>query len=208
MKRAERPMDYAAVRYRNRIAAAAAVLSALAVLSACGSSSGGDNADKAVKPSPETSSSSETETPSTAAPDPEDAEKKAVTDAYADMWDEQVKAYAKADVKGTDLSTYSAAKAWVQTKRDLEALKSKGMVATGKPEHDVKVTGFKPDKQVPWAGLTDCLDTANWKYVYRKSGKAVPIPDGRLESYTLKVQAEKWGKQWKIVDLVPQDRAC
>lgn len=128
--------------------------------------------------------------------------------AYTRMWAEQVKAYAKADPKGTELSRYSAAVALAQTKNDLKDLKSKGIVATGAPGHKVKVTGLKPDKRVPWAGLTDCLDTTGWKFIYRESGKAVPMPANRIKSYVTEIQAEKWGKQWKIVDVKPLQRAC
>ncbi|MFI2620526.1 hypothetical protein [Streptomyces sp. NPDC018584] len=210
MKRAKRAMDYAAVRYRNRIAAAGVTLTALAALTACSSSDSGDTSDDASKPSPKTSGSTEPSASSTptAAPDPEDAEKAVVKDTYARMWDEQIKAYAKADPKGTKLSTYSAAVALAQTQQTLKGLKKKGIIATGELGHKVKVTGFKPEKQVPWAGLTDCLDTSNWKYVYRESGKPVPMPTNRIERYVSKVQVEKWGKQWKVVDFKPSQEAC
>ncbi|MFF1400799.1 hypothetical protein ACFVZD_44620 [Streptomyces sp. NPDC058287] len=131
-----------------------------------------------------------------------------MTDAYARMWEEQAKAYAKADPTGTHLSTYSAAINWAETKNDLKDLKSKGIVATGEPGHEVKLTGIKPDKKVPWAGLTDCLDTTDWKFIYSKSGKAVPMPADRLKRYVTEIQAEKWGKQWKIVDVKRLQRAC
>ncbi|MGA4844789.1 hypothetical protein ACOBQB_00235 [Streptomyces sp. G5(2025)] len=210
MKRAERTMDYAAVRYRNRITAAGVTLTALAALTACSSSDGGDTSDDASKPSPKTSSSTEPSALSTptAASDPEDVVEEAAKAAYIHMWDEQSKAYAKADPKGTKLRTYAAALAWAQIKNDLKGLKAKGIVTTGAPSHDVEVTDVKPDKQVPWAALTDCIDTTDWKFVYRKSGKAVPMPENRLKSYVMKIQAEKWGKQWKVVDMKPQDRAC
>lgn len=129
-------------------------------------------------------------------------------EAYARMWDEQVKAYAQADPKGTKLSTYSVALAFAQTKNDLKGLKEKGIVTTGEPTHEVEVTSIKPDKKAPSAVMTDCLDTSKWKFVYRKSGKGIAMPENRLESYVMEIQAEKWGKQWKIVVAKPTDRAC
>ncbi|MFE6164063.1 hypothetical protein ACFQ7F_34690 [Streptomyces sp. NPDC056486] len=206
MKPAERLTEYAAVRFRNRTVAAGVAFCAAVTLTACGSS---DNSDegKAPETSPSASSSSPSATSEPSLSSREVAEK-AVTDAYARMWDEQVKAYAKADPKGTKLSTYSAALAWAQTKNDLKGLKEKGIVTTGEPTHEVKVTGIKLDKKVPSAELTDCVDTSNWKFVYRKSGKAVAMPEDRLKSYVTEIQAEKWGKQWKIVVEKPQDRAC
>ncbi|MGW7068808.1 hypothetical protein ACWGII_42355 [Streptomyces sp. NPDC054855] len=176
-------------------------------LSAC-SSSGDDSGKKAPDAkSPASKSSAPSTTPSPSA-DPETVEKNAVTDAYARMWDEQVKAYAQADPKGTKLSTYSVALAWAQTENDLKGLKEKGIVTTGEPSHDVEVTSIKLDQKVPSAELTDCVDTSNWKFIYRKSGKPVAMPKNRIKSYVTEIQAEKWGKQWKIVVEKPQDRAC
>lgn len=185
----------------------AAALGAITLLGAC--SSGGGTSQDSAKPTstPSPSTPKPSATPSKSA-DPEEAAKAAVLESYDRMWEEQVKAYAKADPKGTKLSTYSAAVAWAQTKNDLKGLKEKGIVTTGEPSHEVEVTGIKPDKKVPSAELTDCLDTTDWKFVYRKSGKSIPMPENRLKSYVMKVQAEKWGKQWKIVDSKPQDRAC
>lgn len=188
---------------RNRLIGMALVGCSVFTLTACSSDSDAGNA----KPSDTVSKSPKEVAPSKTS-DPRAAAEKEVLDAYDRMWAEQVKAYAKADPKGTKLSTYSAAVALAQTKNDLKGLKAKGIITTGKPSHDVKVTGMKPDKQVPSAGLSDCLDTAGWKFVYRKSGKAVAMPENQLKSYVMEIQAEKWGKQWKIVDVKPQDRAC
>ncbi|MGW7276072.1 hypothetical protein ACWGH5_36855 [Streptomyces sp. NPDC054864] len=207
MKRAERPSEYAAVRFRNQTATVAAALCAALALSACGSSDddSGKKAPGVKSPASKSSAPSTTPSPST---DPETAEKKAVLEAYARMWAENVKAYAKADPKGTKLSTYSAAVAWAQWKNDLKSLKKQGIVTTGEPSHDIEVTGIKPDKKVPSAELTDCLDTTDWKFVYRKSGKPVAMPNNRLKSYVMEITAEKWGKQWKVVVAKPLDRAC
>ncbi|MFG2312949.1 hypothetical protein ACGFS9_30380 [Streptomyces sp. NPDC048566] len=124
------------------------------------------------------------------------------------MWAEQTKAYAKGDVKGTKLSTYAAALALSGTEDDLKDLRSKDIVTTGAPTHKATVTLLDMDKKVPHAKLTDCLDSTGWKFVYRKSGKRVEMPKDRLVRYVTKVEAEKWGKQWKIVDVTPQQHAC
>lgn len=207
MKRAERSSEYSTVRFRNQTAAVGAALCAALALSACGSSDddSGKEAPDAKSPASKSSAPSTTSSPGA---DPETAERKAVLEAYARMWDEQVKAYAKADPKGTKLSTYSVALAWAQTKNDLKGLKEKGIVTTGEPTHEVEVTSIKPDKKAPSAEMTDCLDTSDWKFVYRKSGKGIAMPENRLERYVMEIQAEKWGKQWKIVVAKPTDRAC
>ncbi|MHB9848985.1 hypothetical protein ACSYGO_07020 [Streptomyces krungchingensis] len=124
------------------------------------------------------------------------------------MWDEQVKAYAKGGAEGTDLSKYAAALALSGTEDDLKDLRTKGIVTTGAPTHKTEVDTLEMDKKVPHAKLTDCMDSTDWKFVYRKSGKPVQMPKDRLVRYVTKVEAERWGKQWKIVDVVPQQRAC
>ncbi|MBQ0887831.1 hypothetical protein PV387_30320 [Streptomyces sp. ME02-6987-2C] len=128
--------------------------------------------------------------------------------AYSKMWDEQVKAYRKADLTGTDLAEYAAALALSSTKRDLKDLRSKGIVATGAPTHEVDVTHIDVAAKVPKAELTDCLDTAKWTLVYSKSGKPVEMPEKRLKRYVNRIEAEKWGKQWKILDITPEQQAC
>ncbi|MFG2691606.1 hypothetical protein ACGFWG_36525 [Streptomyces sp. NPDC048405] len=129
-------------------------------------------------------------------------------EAYSKMWDEQVKAYRKADPTGTDLDEYAAALALSSTKRDLKDLRSKGIVATGAPTHEVDVTQIDVAAKVPKAELTDCLDTTKWTLIYSKSGKPVEMPEKRLTRYVNRIEAEKWGKQWKILDVTPEQQAC
>ncbi len=189
-----------AVRFRGF--AAASIALAATALTACSSS------DSDSKPSAQTSPPVSSPTASTASADPEAAEKKAVLQAYSKMWDEQVKAYRKADATGTNLDEYAAALALSSTKRDLKDLRSKGIVATGAPTHEVDVTQIDVAAKVPKAELTDCLDTAEWTLVYSKSGKPVEMPEKRLTRYLNKIEAEKWGEQWKILDVSPEQQAC
>ncbi|MCQ4214252.1 hypothetical protein [Streptomyces longispororuber] len=146
--------------------------------------------------------------PSPTATDPDAALKKTVLDTYDRMWDEQVKAYAQASIKGTDLRRFSAGPALADAEIAMETYREKGIVAQGAPTHDVTITGLKPDKKVPWASLTDCLDTAPWKRVYAKTGKSVEMPKSRVPKYVTKVQAEKWGATWKIVEVKPSATSC
>lgn len=161
-----------------------------------------DTGTDAASPAPTKSRSSAP----TASPTAQPAD--AVKEAYQRYWDAQVKAYAKGDAKGTGLSVYSAALALSKTKNDLKDLREKGIVTTGAPTHDVQVTSFKPDEKVPQAKLTDCLDTSAWKFIYRESRKPVEMPKGRLVRYVTEIEAEKWGKQWKVLNVVQQQRAC
>ncbi|MGW2748439.1 hypothetical protein [Streptomyces sp. NPDC001450] len=181
-----------------RLGVIAIALGSLATVTGCGHSSDDAKTPAASTPAP-------TASPSTSpTADPEDA----VKEAYKRYWEEQVKAYAKGDAKGTQLSVYSGALALSKTEDDLKDLRAKGIVTTGAPKHDVEVTSFKPNEKVPQAKLTDCLDTSTWKFLYRDSGKPVEMPKDRLVRYVTKIDAEKWGKQWKVLNVDQQQTAC
>ncbi|MEV0254714.1 hypothetical protein AB0H82_10690 [Streptomyces sp. NPDC050732] len=175
-------------------------------MTSCSSDSSADHAhdsrrEKPTKSVTPTSPRAKTDTPQA-------REKKAVLTAYKHMWDEQVKAYAKADTKGTGLKKYATADAFARAQSDVMGLKAKGIVATGEPEHNTTVISIDIDRQVPRAELRDCMDTTNWQYKYRKTGKAFPLPTKRIKKYVVTVKAEQWRKQWMILDVTPHKRAC
>lgn len=181
------------------------IATGLTTLPAC-SNDAEDSADSSTSPSATASKPSPATPPSSV--DAQAAEKTAVLDTYALFWDEQAKAYAKGDTAGTSLAQYAAGEALSSTQDDLKDLHTKGIVTTGAPTHTTTVFSLEPGKKVPSAKLTDCLDSTNWKFIYRKSGKPVEMPQSRLIRYVTKINAEKWGKQWKIVDVTPEQRAC
>jgi hypothetical protein len=183
----------------------ALIVASLATLAACsGSNDGPDASAKASTPAPAPSATATT----TASSGPEAAQQAAVLETYRRFWDEQVKAYAKGDITGTNLIKYAGAEALSSTKDDLKDLRAKGIVTTGAPTHDTSVDQLLPYKKVPYARLTDCLDSSDWKFVYTKTRKPVEMPKNRLIRYITKVEAEKWGPQWRIVNVTPQQHAC
>jgi hypothetical protein len=135
-------------------------------------------------------------------------EKEAVLAAYGHYWDEQVKAYKTGTIKGTDLKKYAVGDAVARVESDLMTMKSNGVIADGAPHNDASVTTLNLEAQVPKATLTDCLDISSWKRLYRKTGKEVPTPKGRIDHYLTDVHAEKWGKQWKILSATPKQKEC
>ncbi|WP_331763534.1 hypothetical protein [Streptomyces anthocyanicus] len=194
-----------AVRLRG-IAAASIALCAAMALTACG---GGESADSPASPSTNPSQSSVTPSASASeSEDPQAAQKRAVLQAYNRFWEEQVKAYSRGDATGTEVAKYAAAQALSATKQDLSELRSQGIVTTGEPTHATSVDKLQADKKVPYAKLTDCLDSTGWKFVYAESQKPVDMPTNRLVRYVTEVEAEKWGNQWKIVTVTPQQRSC
>ncbi|MGW0332243.1 hypothetical protein ACWD0J_10300 [Streptomyces sp. NPDC003011] len=198
-----------AVRFDGHVrdtAAASLLLGAAFVMTACGGS--GEDADNSPTSPSATASDTPASATSSAGADPQAAEKAAVLNAYHRFWDEQAKAYAKGDTAGTAFVQYAAAEAKSGTEADLKDLRSKGVVTTGAPTHKTTVDALTAAKQVPSAKLTDCMDSTGWKFIYRKTGKPVEMPENRLIRYVTKIDAEKWGKQWKIVNVTPQQRAC
>ncbi|MZE74661.1 hypothetical protein [Streptomyces sp. SID5789] len=194
-----------AARLRE-IAAASIALCAAVALTACGGDESTDGSATTAS-APSQPSKTPSASPSESA-DPQASQKRAVLQAYNRFWEEQVKAYSRGNVTGTDFAKYAAAQALSATKRDLNELRSQGIVTTGEPTHATSVDKLQADKKVPYAKLTDCLDSTGWKFVYAESQKPVDMPTNRLVRYVTEVEAEKWGNQWKIVTVTPQQRSC
>uniref|UniRef100_A0AAU1IAP9 Secreted protein/lipoprotein n=1 Tax=Streptomyces sp. NBC_00180 TaxID=2903632 RepID=A0AAU1IAP9_9ACTN len=187
----------------RRHAPAALLAGGLIVLTACnGSSSGSDAAPK--KPPKTSTPSQSAATPPSPTSDP----RAPIAAAYQKYWDEKVAAYAQASVQGTELKKYAVAEAYSQAATEVKALKTKGLVATGKPVLAPKVTSVDTERKVPQGSLTDCTDVSQWKLVKQSSGQEVTLPDKRLTKYVTKVVAEKWYGRWVIVRVTPEDRTC
>jgi hypothetical protein len=179
----------------------AIVSCAALTLSACGSSD--DN--KAKDPASATAS---TPAPARSSADPKTAAERELLDTYQQYWDEKAAAYAKASMSGTKLATYARGNALGLAQSDLKNLKTVGQVTKGAPRIDPKVTGLDLQKKVPSAQITDCVDVSTWKVIDVKTKTEVALPKQRRTKYVSIVAAEKWGKQWVILDVKPEDRAC
>ncbi|WP_409239750.1 hypothetical protein [Streptomyces sp. PA5.6] len=149
--------------------------------------------------------------PTRSADDPQMREKKAALSTYARMWDEQVKAYAQADIKGTDLKKYATKDALGRAMGDLLLMKRAGTAAKGAPtHHNTKVDApIDLNAKIPKARVTDCLDITNWPTIKRSTGKVLPFPSAQPLRYLTTAQAEKWGKQWIITKVETHgNRTC
>ncbi|MEV6056456.1 hypothetical protein [Streptomyces sp. NPDC052107] len=172
------------------------------VLTACSSSHGDNKASvHPSAPAPPSASSS--------AADPEAAEKAAVLMAYDAFWSEQVKAYARTDIKGTELKKYATKDALGRTMGDLLMMKQAGTATSGAPTHQAAITSLTLTGSVPKATLQDCLDISNWKTIKKSTGKVQPFPSNQPLRYITTAKAEKWGKQWMFTKLTPDGkRTC
>ncbi|MEU5298949.1 hypothetical protein [Streptomyces umbrinus] len=172
-------------------------------VSACSSSDDNDGATAATS-TPATSAPA----PSTSSEDPQTVAKQQVLDTYQRYWDERAAAYAKANMSGTKLDTYAKGNALGTAQSDLKNLKTIGQVTKGQPRLDPEVTSLNLQKKVPLAKITDCVDVSTWKVIDSKTGDEVELPKERRAKYVSNVTAERWGKQWVILEVKPEDRAC
>ncbi|MEU1660620.1 hypothetical protein ABZ527_31540 [Streptomyces griseofuscus] len=192
---------HSAVRFRKLLAVSAS-LSALA-LSACSSV---HRDDKALEHPLAPASSSKV---ATASMDPDAAEKTAVLKTYSSFWAEQVKAYARADIQGTDLKKYATEKALGQAMGDVLVMKNGGTVTTGAPKHRARITQLTLAGNTPEAVVQDCLDISAWKTVNRRSGKVQPFPSDQPLRYLTTAKTEKWGSRWMVTEVTPDgDHTC
>ncbi|WP_189959069.1 hypothetical protein [Streptomyces alanosinicus] len=129
-------------------------------------------------------------------------------DAYSHYWEEQAKAYKAGAIEGTDLKKYAVGDALARVESDLMTMKKNGVIASGAPRSNARVSVLDLQSKPSRATLSDCLDISPWKRLYRKTGKEVPTPQGRINHYVTVAKAEKWGKQWKILSATPQQRTC
>ncbi|WP_369362626.1 hypothetical protein AB5L52_03845 [Streptomyces sp. CG4] len=173
----------------------------LVVLTGCSSNDSGSS-DKS--PSPTAS----TPAPATSSADPEAAAKQDVISAYRHYWEEGVIAYSKASMDGTDLKRYAKGNALGLVQSDLHNLKTAGQVIEGKPRIDPKVTSLDLQRKVPSAQITDCIDVSLWKVLDAKTKSEVVLPKSRRTKYVSIVTAERWGKQWVMLEDKPENRAC
>ncbi|MER6074644.1 hypothetical protein ABT187_38690 [Streptomyces sp. NPDC001817] len=179
-------------------------MGAALALTACGSS-GNNHAGKA---SPSATASSSAANTASASADPDAAAKQDVITAYKHYWDEEVKAYSKASMDGTDLKKYAQGNALGLVQSDLLNMRTAGQVIEGRPRIDPKVTSLDLQKKVPSAQITDCVDVSSWKVLDAKTKSEVALPKTRRTKYVSIVTAEKWGKQWVMLEDTPENRAC
>ncbi|MFI0242579.1 hypothetical protein [Streptomyces sp. NPDC016845] len=212
MTRATRPSEYAGIRKRasGRFLGVVAATSAAVALTSCsgGGTKGTEATHDAAKPH-KTAADTASAAPSPSETDPDAAVKRVVLDTYTRMWDEQAKAYNTGNLYETKFETYAVALARSDVKNDLQGLWSKGIVTQGAPTHDAQVTEIKrPQRMAPRAKITDCMNTTKWRFIYKKTGKPLPMPSTRMDRYVMTAQAEVWGESWKIVELTPSDKPC
>ncbi|MGW1068162.1 hypothetical protein ACWD4F_27005 [Streptomyces aureus] len=198
MKRA-RPQER--IVPRRKPATAVIIFGSLLTLVACSSSGGSDNTAK------QSSANSSSAPPSTSpSSDPQAAERRDVLAAYSAFWGEQVKAYNQAAIKGTGLKKYATKKALGQAIADVLVMQQAGTATKGAPTHQATVSSMVVDGAVPKATVRDCLDISHWNTIKKKTGQVKPFPSTQPLRYITTAKAEKWGKQWRITEIIPDGK--
>ncbi|MDI3390056.1 hypothetical protein QIS99_28260 [Streptomyces sp. B-S-A8] len=170
---------------------------------------GEDTPDEPAKPTNTKPSQPAPEQTSETA-DPQAKEKDEVLRSYSGMWTEQMKAYRKADAKGTDLEKYATLKALGRFELDLARMKKAGTVVRGELGHeDTRVTQLDLKAKVPTAKVTDCMDISKWQTYNTKQKKVIPFPDGQPLRYQATASAERWEGRWMITEFTTHgDKKC
>lgn len=184
-------------------ATALLITGTLVALAGCSESSATDDAaNESASPSSAAPSMS-------ASPDGQAQAEDEVRTAYTAFWGEQVKAYAQADIKGTELKKYATKDALARAMSDVLVMQKAGTVTKGSPVNDVIEVTVTLTGKTPTATLRDCLDISNWRTVKKKTGSVQPFPTNQPLRYVTTATAEKWGKQWMITELTPDgDSTC
>ncbi|MFD7283652.1 hypothetical protein ACFV80_43345 [Streptomyces sp. NPDC059862] len=127
--------------------------------------------------------------------------RKDVIAAYQGMTTEQVKAYAKASLKGSDITKYATGKALRDVKDAVFVNMQNGIVVQGEPqvsaaEDDVDLS---LDSSPQRATLRVCFDMNTWEPVYKESGKSAAPPD-QVKRYTITAELQNQANQWQVTD--------
>ena len=184
-------------------ATALLVTGSLMALAGCSESPAEDD-------SPSASASPSSTAPSASpSPDGRSRAENEVRTAYLALWREQVKAYAQADIKGTELKKYATKDALARAMGDVLVMQKAGTVTKGAPVNDVTDVTVTLTGKTPTATLRDCLDISNWRTAKKKTGAVQPFPTNQPLRYVTTATAEKWGKRWMITKLTPDgDSKC
>ena len=182
---------------RARTYATVLLVTGSLALAGCSESPAKDDAAK------EPASPSSAAASTSASPDAQAKAEDEVRTAYSALWGEQVKAYAQADIKGTDLKKYATKDALAQAMGDVLVMQKAGTATKGAPVNDVTDVTVTLTGKTPTATLRDCLDLSNCRTVKKKTGAVKPFPTNQPLRYVTTATAEKWGTQWMITELTP-----
>jgi len=178
------------IRKRSTVSAALVTFTALAATAGC-STNDSDTAQKS--PSPTTASPTNTVSAAEA------QARKDVIAAYQGMNNEQVKAYAKSSLAGSNITKYATGAALRDTKDTVFVNMQNGIIVKGEPKVTVTEDDVAIDATGTRATLTVCFDLNTWESVDKKTGKSV-TPPNQVKRYTTVAHLQEQGSRWLVID--------
>lgn len=144
---------------------------------------------------------------STLTPEQEAAEQALA--AYNGFHEAYVSAAAIPEFMYPDLALFAADPLLAEARYALYTMGLRGVVYTGRPVHDPRVTAVNLEATPPTVDIEDCLDSTGWHVVRQSDGSDASAP-GQAERYlvTSQVVADASGR-WFVRQSTPQrDQAC
>lgn len=193
-------------QYRFTRHACVLIAAGILTMTACGESNDQSD-DRPSADASATPSQSSTATPSPSKPD--DPDEAAALKRYRESWEAQIKAFAQADSKGTDLKKNTSLHALAVIESDLMSMKEMGQVTKGRPVIKPKVTSMKKKDGIPVATITDCVDVSGWKLIDKKTQKEIALPSERLTRFESTSKVEDWGEHgWMVTKVTEEAEEC
>ncbi|MFD6274510.1 hypothetical protein ACFWFI_02795 [Streptomyces sp. NPDC060209] len=193
------------LRKRNRLRSAPLLLTALALTTAAGCSSGTD-ADATPGKSPAPVATTREAAPSVNVAQAAEA---AAVDAYREYWKALEALYADPSGNTDQLKKVASGTAMVNAENDAKMAHDKGNLIIGSVSvTDSRVTASNIGRKVPKVALSSCLDITKWDVVKAPTKKPLPLPSTRLTKYVITSTLEKWSQGWVVIEDKPQGEAC
>jgi hypothetical protein len=120
----------------------------------------------------------------------------------------EIKMFATGQGNAVEQAKYSNDDALGQDVRALLTYQKAGVVFTGAPKLDPKVTSLDLAAKPPAATITECFDATNWKPIYKATGQSALAADQPLK-YVEVLTAQQLNGSWKITGArLEKDRPC
>jgi hypothetical protein len=116
--------------------------------------------------------------------------------------------FATGQGNAVELAKYSNDDALALDVKALLTYQKAGVVFTGSPKLDPKVTSLDRAAKPPAATITECFDATGWKPIYKASGQSA-LAAGQPLKYVEVITAQRLDGSWKITAVqLQKDRPC
>jgi hypothetical protein len=124
------------------------------------------------------------------------AEREALA-AYVGMWQAHARAAQVPDPDYSELRQFAADRALARLVSVLVAYRESGVVTTGEPIVNARITGASPAEAPIEVAVADCGDSTNWRKHKKATGE--PIPDDVPGRHNITAVVKPVDGSWKVV---------